>query len=164
MFVVDTNILLYSADSDSPDHLPCRTHLDEWRHQSSPWHLTWGVVYEFVRVATHPRVFQKPLKLAEAWSFVEAIFASPGLSVLVATDRHRQVASDVFSEIPGIRGNLVFDAHTAILMREHGIRTIYTRDTDFNRFPFVDVVDPLQNLRRTTAPRRRSKGQRQQEG
>jgi predicted nucleic acid-binding protein len=34
------------------------------------------------------------------------------------------------------------DAHTAILMREHG-RTIYTRDTDFHRFPFLDVIDPL---------------------
>jgi predicted nucleic acid-binding protein len=29
-------------------------------------------------------------------------------------------------------------------MREHGIGRIYTRDTDFHRFPFVEVVDPLQ--------------------
>jgi predicted nucleic acid-binding protein len=28
------------------------------------------------------------------------------------------------------------DAHTAVLMREHGIRTIFTRDSDFHRFPF----------------------------
>lgn len=26
---------------------------------------------------------------------------------------------------------------------EHGIRRIYTRDTDFHRFPFLDVIDPL---------------------
>jgi hypothetical protein len=32
-------------------------------------------------------------------------------------------------------------SHTAILMREHGIREIYTRDTDFHRFPFLRVVD-----------------------
>jgi len=55
-----------------------------------------------------------------------------------------------FSEIPDIRGNLFFDAHTAILMRKHGIRTIYTRDTDFNRFPFVEVVDPLQQFPKPT--------------
>ena len=36
------------------------------------------------------------------------------------------------------------DAHTAVLMREHGVRRIYTRDTDFHRFPFIEVVDPLQ--------------------
>ena len=27
-------------------------------------------------------------------------------------------------------------------MREHGIRRIYTRDVDFHRFPFLEVVDP----------------------
>jgi hypothetical protein len=28
-------------------------------------------------------------------------------------------------------------------MREHGIRRIITRDTDFHRFPFLEPVDPL---------------------
>lgn len=42
-----------------------------------------------------------------------------------------------------IAGNLVHDTHTAILMREHGIRRIYTRDTDFHRFPFLEPIDPL---------------------
>ena len=43
------------------------------------------------------------------------------------------------------------DAHTAILMRENGIKVIYTRDTDFNRFPFVDTIDPVTKHRRTSA-------------
>ena len=29
-------------------------------------------------------------------------------------------------------------------MREHGVRRIYTRDTDFHRLPFLEVVDPLE--------------------
>jgi uncharacterized protein len=45
--------------------------------------------------------------------------------------------------VPHLVGNLVHDAHTAILMREHGIRRIITRDVDFHRFPFLEVVDPL---------------------
>jgi predicted nucleic acid-binding protein len=28
-------------------------------------------------------------------------------------------------------------------MREHGIARIVTRDTDFHRFGFLEVVDPL---------------------
>jgi toxin-antitoxin system PIN domain toxin len=158
VFVVDTNILLYAVDRDSPDHEKCRAHLEAWRRQSSPWHVTWGIVYEFLRVATHPNVFRKPFTLSQAWSFVEAVMASPSMTALIATDRHEQVAAEVFAEIPDIRGNLVFDARTAILMREHGIKTIYTRDADFNRFPFLDVVDPVQEHRRTTASRRRPKG------
>ena len=93
--------------------------------------------------------------LADARQFLEAILSSPSLHMLVETDRHRHVASEVFAEVPGISGNLIFDAHTAILMRENGVKTIYTRDTDFNRFPFLDVVDPITERRRTTESRRR---------
>jgi predicted nucleic acid-binding protein len=42
--------------------------------------------------------------------------------------------------------DVLHDAHTAILMREHGIRRLVTRDGDFRRFPFLDVVDPLADL------------------
>jgi predicted nucleic acid-binding protein len=30
-------------------------------------------------------------------------------------------------------------------MREHGIARICTRDTDFNQFPFLEVIDPLRS-------------------
>lgn len=100
-------------------------------------------------MVTHPRVLSRPFSTEQAWLFLNALFASPRLGILVETDRHRHVAAEVFAEVPGITGNLVFDAHTAILMRENGIRTTYTRDTDFNRFPFLDTVDPVTNNRRT---------------
>ena len=35
------------------------------------------------------------------------------------------------------------DAHTAALMREHGVRVVYTRHADFHRFPGIEVRDPL---------------------
>ena len=153
MFVVDTNILIYCADTAAPDHARCRALLEQWRVQSSPWYVTWGIVYEFLRVVTHPRVLQRPFSAAQAWRFLEAVLAAPSLRILAETDRHRQVAAAVWAEVPEVSGNLVFDAHTAILMREHGLKTIYTRDTDFNRFPFLDTVDPLTDHRRTTAAR-----------
>ncbi|MCH8883417.1 MAG: hypothetical protein IIA41_07965 [SAR324 cluster bacterium] len=45
--------------------------------------------------------------------------------------------------MPRLVGNLMHDTQTAVLMREHGIRRICTRDTDFHRFPFVEPIDPL---------------------
>jgi uncharacterized protein len=144
VFVVDTNILLYAADRDSPEHAVCRDLLLKWRNRASPWYLTWGIIYEFLRVATHRSVFRKPLGLSEAWSFIEALLVSPSVGILAETERHARVASGVFGDVPAIAGNLVFDAHAAILMKEHGVKTIYTRDSDFYRFPFLKVVDPLQ--------------------
>ena len=144
MFVVDTNVLVYAADEDAPAHAPCRKALEEWRRQRSAWYTTWGIIYEFLRVTTHPRVLRTPWSARKAWSFVDAVLASSGLAILVETDRHAAVADQVLHELPHLTGNLLHDAHTAILMREHGIRQIYTRDTDFHRFPFLEVIDPLQ--------------------
>jgi uncharacterized protein len=46
-------------------------------------------------------------------------------------------------ELPHLSGNLLHDAHTAILMREHGIGRIPTRDAKFNQIPFLELIDPL---------------------
>jgi hypothetical protein len=51
--------------------------------------------------------------------------------------------SEVVAEVPHLRGNILHDAYTAVLMREHGIKQIYTRDSDFHRFPFLTVLDPV---------------------
>lgn len=63
--------------------------------------------------------------------------------MLVQTERHASVCRELLDELPHLRGNLMHDTHTAVLMREHGIERIYTRDTDFHRFPFLTVLDPL---------------------
>ncbi|HXZ39928.1 MAG TPA: TA system VapC family ribonuclease toxin [Terriglobales bacterium] len=145
MLVVDTNVLVYAADRDSPFYATCRDWLERQRVHADAWYTTWGILYEFLRVTTHPRVMRRPWDAPAAWGFVAALLASPGLSVLVPTQRHSDIAAQVVSELPHLAGNLFHDAHTAILMREHGIRRVCTRDTDFHRFPFVEVIDPLQS-------------------
>jgi toxin-antitoxin system PIN domain toxin len=143
VFVVDTNVLLYAADSDSEFHEPCRELVDQARRQTTPWFLTWGICYEFLRVATHPRVYRNPWNSEAAWSFIRTLLACPGSSLLTATRRHADVLAQCLQDLPEARGNLVHDLHIATLMREHGIGRIVTRDSDFHRFGFLQVVDPL---------------------
>lgn len=144
MLLVDTNILVYAADADSSFHSACRGWLERQRGRADAWYSTWSILYEFLRVTTHPRVMRRPWNVTEAWNFVQALLSSPGLDVLVPTQQHAMVAEQVIREIPHLSGNLLHDAHTAILMREHGIRQICTRDTDFHRFSFLEVIDPVQ--------------------
>jgi predicted nucleic acid-binding protein len=63
--------------------------------------------------------------------------------VLLPTARHMVLLSEVIAELPHLRGNILHDAQTAVLMREHGIKQIYTRDSDFHRFPFLTAIDPV---------------------
>ncbi len=153
MFVVDTNILVYAANTRSPFHGACRSLLDVWRTDSAAWYSTWSIQYEFLRVVTHPRTMSRPWSVGEGWSFLDSLRASPGFATLVATQRHADVAARTIEEIRGLAGNALHDAHIAILMREHGIRTIYTRDTAFHRFPFLEVVDPLAGVHERRGPR-----------
>jgi toxin-antitoxin system PIN domain toxin len=136
-------VLVYAADRSAREHARCRERLLAWREQATPWYLTWNVVYEFLRVVTHPRVFARPWPAADAWAFVEALLAAPALDLLLATSRHAEVLAALVADVPQLSGNLLHDAHTAALMHEHGVRTIFTRDTDFHRFPGIEVLDPL---------------------
>ena len=143
MHLVDTNVLVYAADASCPEHVICRSFVERWRAGILPWFCTWSILYEFLRVTTHQRVLRNPWTTSAAWQFIEALLSSPTFTVLTETPRHRELVELTLREIPRVTGNLVFDCRTAVIMREHGIRQIYTRDTDFSKFPFLETVDPL---------------------
>jgi uncharacterized protein len=143
VFVVDTNVLVYAADTSAPEHDRCHDLLNTWRRQGGAWYLTWGICYEFLRVVTHARVLRRPWAAGRALDFIDVLRRSPGLDMLVPTERHGQVLREVIEEVPLLSGNLMHDVETAVLMREHGIRRVCTRDTDFHRFPFLEPIDPL---------------------
>jgi predicted nucleic acid-binding protein len=42
-----------------------------------------------------------------------------------------------------VRGNGVPDAHLAALLRQHGVRMLYTADADCRRFAFLEVRNPF---------------------
>jgi uncharacterized protein len=141
MIVIDTNVLLYAADTSSEYHEPCCRLLEHARASTTPWFLTWGILYEFLHVATHPRVYARPRSAAEAHAFVDALLRSPNVRLLAHTERHAQALAGCLADVPEARGHLLHDLHTATLMREHGISRIVTRDRDFHQFAFLSVFD-----------------------
>ena len=82
MFVVDTNVLLDAADESSEFHVACRRVIEALRSGPIPWFLTWGIAYEFLRVATHPRVYRQPWSASEAYAFLDALVRSPSARLL----------------------------------------------------------------------------------
>jgi len=101
------------------------------------------VLYEFLRVSTHPKVFPRPLAWRDALSFLEPFLVADNVAILAAGERHWSLLAEVLDEVTHPSGNLFFDVRTVVLMREHGVRRIYTTDVDFLQFSGIEVVNPL---------------------
>jgi toxin-antitoxin system PIN domain toxin len=141
--VIDTNILLYAVNRDAAEHEAAKRFL--LRAGSSPeqWYLTDGILYEFLRVATHQKVFAQPLAWREAVEFLRPLANSPRFRLLTAGEQHFAILEETLASLTHPAGNLFFDVRTAVLMREHGVREIYTTDTDFLQFPELKAINPL---------------------
>lgn len=143
-FLVDTNILLHAANRSSPDHRAARSFLDGHLRARTAWCTTWPILYEFLRVSTHRRVFPQPLKAGQALQFIASFTALEEVAILGPTERHMATLQKVTSDLGRPAGNLFHDIHTAVLMMEHGVPEIVTADTDCFQFRFLKVANPLQ--------------------
>jgi len=143
VYVVDTNVLIYAANSSAAEHAKCRHVLDTLRAGPNAWYLTWGICFEFLRVVTHPRVFAAPWTSNDAWGFIEVLLSSPGCRMLSPEPSHSAVVRALVADSSDLRGNIWHDAETVALMKASGIRRVISRDSDFHRFTGIEVLDPL---------------------
>lgn len=144
-FSCDVNVLLYASDAASPIHEPARQFLNQATAGGDLFCLGWPTLMSYLRIATHPGIFSAPLTPKEALANVEALAVLPHVRLLAEQDGFLEIYRDVAGAFP-VRGKLVPDAHLVALLKQHGIRTLYTRDTDFRKFSFLDVRDPFARL------------------
>jgi predicted nucleic acid-binding protein len=79
----------------------------------------------------------------DALSFLDALLEQDSFRLLSVSARHWETLHALVAELHHPAGNLFFDIRTAALMREHGVRKIYTSDRDFLQFPGIESIDPL---------------------
>jgi hypothetical protein len=141
VIALDTNILVYARREEAPHHTDARTLLARMAEGADPWALPWPCVYEFLRVVTHPRVFDPPTDLDAALEDLDSLLASPSLMLLGEGPSHPgQLRRAVLRG--RATGNLAHDAHIAALVVEHGVRELWTVDRDLERFG-IRVRDPF---------------------
>jgi hypothetical protein len=141
-FGIDVNILLYASDQSSPLNQKATSFLEKCATDREVFCLAWLTLMSYLRMATHPSIFDRPLSHQEASDNVDALLGLPHCRVLSEEEgfwnAYREVTADVAT-----RGNLVPDAHLATILRSHGVTTLYTHDRDFRKFDFLTVRDPL---------------------
>ncbi len=142
MILPDLNILLYAYDADSPFHAGAKKWLEDALSGSEPVALSWHTIIGFLRIGTNPRVFQKPLSIAEAIEIVEEWLACPAVKIALPTTRHWEILQDMLQTAQAA-GNLISDAHLAALAIETGA-SLVTTDKDFGRFGNrLKTINPL---------------------
>ncbi|HSM91432.1 MAG TPA: type II toxin-antitoxin system VapC family toxin [Anaeromyxobacteraceae bacterium] len=141
MILVDANLLVYAHVASLAQHERARAWLDEKLSGPAPVGLPWESLLAFVRLVSNPRVFERPLTVADGWAQVESWLSCPIAWIPEPTERHAQVLGALL-KAPGLRANHVPDAHLAALALEHGLAVCST-DGDFARFPGVRWENPL---------------------
>ena len=142
MIAIDTNILVYARRAEAPHHVAAKALLTGLAEGTRPWALFWPCVYEFLRVVTHPRVFDPPTALGDAVDDIASLLASPSVVSVGEGPSHLSHLERMLDD-DGLCGNLVHDAHIAALAVEHGVSEFLTADRDFTRFTKVRCRNPF---------------------
>lgn len=145
-YSIDVNVLLYASNADGPEHEQALAFMAECAEGPEPMCLAWLTLTSYLRMATHPRIFARPLSPEEALSNVESLLRLPHARAIGEADGFLGVYRDTTTGVP-TRGNLVPDAHLAAVLRQHGVRRLWSRDRDFLKFAFLDVRDPFDPTR-----------------
>src|SRR5437763_5677010 len=132
MLLPDVNVLVYAHRSDAPGHDGYLAWLEQLINGDEAYGLSDIVLSGFLRVATHPRVFNPPSSISDALAFVYALRNRANCVLIAPGLRHW----DLFTALcrrSGAKGNLVPDAYLAALAIESGSEWI-TTDRDYSRF------------------------------
>lgn len=141
MILPDINLLLYAYDASSPFHGRAVAWCERIMTGPSPVILLPAVLFGFIRISTHPRVFREPLPVDEAAACVRSWLARRHVSL------HEMLSEDVekalaLLEAAGTGANLTTDAQIAAVAIRLDAE-VHTADLDFGRFRGVRFVNPL---------------------
>lgn len=141
-YSVDANILLYASDGLSRHNARALDFLKESAGSSELLLLAYPTIMAFLRISTHPGVFSSPLTPADALRSIGELAALPQVRLIGEEPGFLEAYREVTESLV-VRGKGVPDAHLATILRQHGVRVLYTNDKDFLRFDFLTVRNPL---------------------
>ena len=74
---IDANVLLCASDASGPRHRQARQLLESIAAGPELTYLFWPTIMAYLRIATHPAIFERPLPAREAIANVEALLSRP---------------------------------------------------------------------------------------
>lgn len=141
MMALDVNVLVYAHREDVKDHRAYRDWLESVINSNTAYGFSELVLSGFIRVATHPRVFETPSSLEVAIAFAEQLRTAEHAVCLAPGRNHWPLFLKCARSISA-RGNEIPDAYHAALALEWDCDWL-TTDKGFRRFKGLRVRHPL---------------------
>lgn len=141
MFLMDVNVLVYAHREDTPDHLAYREWLESTINGNAAYGYSELVLSGFIRVATHPKVFEMPSTLSSALCFANQLRDSHHAVCIAPGTSHWTIFMHCLEQ-SNAKGNDIPDAHHAALAMEWNCEWV-TTDKGFKRFKGLKVRHPL---------------------
>jgi toxin-antitoxin system PIN domain toxin len=132
VILVDVNVLVYAFRRDAPNHQAYADWLQKLIDSDTTFGMADLVFSGFVRVVTHPAIFNPPSTVEHAIRFADQIRRHPHCATIAPGPRHWDVFTTLCRETDAT-GNLVPDAYLAALAIESGAEWI-TADRGFAKF------------------------------
>lgn len=141
MTLLDVNILVYAHKSESPFYPVVSPWLESFVNSNRVFALTDTVMLGFIRIVTHPRIYEPPSRVDVSLNFIQELLERPNCIVLKPGARHWQLFSNLCVKL-NARGNAVPDVHLAALALEADCDFV-SADRGFGRVPGLRWHNPL---------------------
>jgi toxin-antitoxin system PIN domain toxin len=141
VIVPDVNLLLYAHVDAFPEHARSRRWWEGLMNGRRDVGVAGPALFGFVRLATNPRVLDRPLAVDDALARVEEWLARPHVHFVQPGPRHIEITFGLLRDA-GSAANLTTDAQLAALAIEHQ-GELHSNDADFGRFPRLRWVNPI---------------------
>lgn len=135
--LIDSNILIYAINADSPKHKKAQQFLQENLTNLEIAHQN---ILEAIRVLTHQK-FSKPMRLNKALIAIQAI--SQSCRIISPTQTTYYLSLGLIKKYKLV-GNRIFDAYLAATALSNSINTIATdNSSDFEKFTDLTIFNPF---------------------
>lgn len=142
MIIPDTNLLLYAHVPSFREHPASKSWLeDSLNSGEETLGFAWQVIISYIRIGTNPKLFQTPIRVAQADLQVTRLIGHPLVKIITPQSRHWEIFINLIKK-EQVTADLVMDAHLAALAIEHKAR-LATTDRDFTRFRGLKFFNPL---------------------
>lgn len=141
MMLMDVNVLVYAHREDAQNHRAYRDWLGSVINSNIAYGFSELVLSGFIRVVTHPKVFENPSSTEVAIAFAQQIRSSGHAVCLAPGTSHWDIFLKCVQSISA-QGNDIPDAYHAALALEWDCDW-FTTDKGFRRFKGLRVRHPL---------------------